>query len=228
MSSPEIRQIVAEVYTGHDLLPPQWTARQQRAFLDAEAARLSHQVAELAAGLSAHAIEQWTARAGHHPDVMTKVGLINTAAMQAKEIVLTRELYDLIPPTPEDLDDTPSVPPDRSELAWNRRWTHTTSARPAAPNRSKPRRSGFSKPCSATPLHRGPASTSTQWGWPGPPFSSGACPAATLRHRSPGCRQRRAASSSRFSPTGPAALAAARPACRRADTGRHRPIVIGY
>lgn len=125
MSSPEIRQIVAEVYTGHDLLPPQWTARQQRAFLDAEAARLSHQVAELAAGLSAHAIEQWTARAGHHPDVMTKVGLINTAAMQAKEIVLTRELYDLIPPTPEDLDDTPSVPPDRSELAWNRRWTHT-------------------------------------------------------------------------------------------------------
>lgn len=62
---------------------------------------------------------------GNHPDVMTKVGLINTATMQAKEIVLTRELYDLIPPTPEDLDDTPSVLPDRSELAWNRRWTHT-------------------------------------------------------------------------------------------------------
>ncbi|EHB44081.1 hypothetical protein MycrhDRAFT_6976 [Mycolicibacterium rhodesiae JS60] len=45
--------------------------------------------------------------------------------MQAKEIVLTRELYDLIPPPPENPDDAPSVPPDRSELAWNRRWTHT-------------------------------------------------------------------------------------------------------
>jgi hypothetical protein len=125
MSSPEIQQIVAQVYTAYGLLPSAWTPDHQRALLNAEAARLSRQVAELAADLSAHAIADWTARAGHHPDMMTKVGLLNTATMQAKEIVLTRELYDLIPPTPEDLDDTPSVPPDRSELAWNRRWTHT-------------------------------------------------------------------------------------------------------
>jgi hypothetical protein len=125
MSSPEIHQLVAQVYTGYDLLPSTWLPRQQRAFLAAEATRLSRQVAELAADLSEHAIGDWTARAGRHPDVLTKVGLINTAAMQAKEIVLTRELYDLIPPTPEDLDDTPSVPPDRSALAWDRRWTHT-------------------------------------------------------------------------------------------------------
>ncbi|EHB44042.1 conserved hypothetical protein [uncultured Mycobacterium sp.] len=125
MSSPEIQQIVAQVYTDYDLLPSVWPPRRQRAFLDAEAARLSRQVAELAADLSEHAIADWTARAGHHPDMMTKVGLLNTATMQAKEIVLTRELYDLIPLTPEDLDDAPSVPPDRSELAWDRRWTRT-------------------------------------------------------------------------------------------------------
>lgn len=125
MSSPEIHQLVAQVYTGYDLLPSAWLPRQQRAFLAAEATRLSRQVAELAADLSEHAIGDWTARTGDHPDVLTKVSLINTAAMQAKEIVLTRELYDLIPPTPEDPDDAPSVPPDRSELAWDRRWTHT-------------------------------------------------------------------------------------------------------
>jgi len=125
MSSPEIQQIVAQVYTGYDLLPPAWTPRQQHAFLTAEATRLSRQVAELAADLTEHAIGNWTARAGQHPDVMTKVGLINTATLQAKEIVLTRELYDLIPPTPEDFDGLPWVPPDRSELAWDRRWTHT-------------------------------------------------------------------------------------------------------
>lgn len=123
------------MYTNHDLLPPEWTPRQQREFLDAEAARLSRQVAELAADLSEHAIGESTIRAGRHPDVMTKVGLINTATVQAKEIVLARELYELIPPT-EDLDDTAQVLPDRSELAWDRRWTHTQYRPNQPPSRS--------------------------------------------------------------------------------------------
>lgn len=124
MSSPEIRQIVTETYTRHGLLPTHWTPQQRREFLDQEAARLSRQVAELAAELSANLIQEWITRTGDHPDVLTKVGLINNATLQCKDIVLSQGLYELIP------DDEPkAVPPptmpDRSQVPWDRRWTHT-------------------------------------------------------------------------------------------------------
>jgi hypothetical protein len=126
VTSPEIWQIVTAVYTNHDLLAPEWTPQQRRDFLDREAARLSRQVAELAAELSEQAIQDWISRTGDHPDVMTKVGLVNNATLQAKEVVLTQELYELIPPPPEqDLDESPAPIPDRSEVPWDRRWTHT-------------------------------------------------------------------------------------------------------
>jgi hypothetical protein len=125
VTSPEIQQIVTEVYTSHDLLPSEWTPPQRQDFLDREAARLSRQVADLAADLSEQAIQDWIARSGDHPDVMTKVGLVNNATLQAKEIVLSQGLYELIPPPPqEDLPSDPPIP-DRSEVPWNRRWTHT-------------------------------------------------------------------------------------------------------
>jgi hypothetical protein len=125
VTSPEIQQIVTEVYTSHDLLPSEWTPQRQRDFLDREAARLSRQVAELAADLGEQAIQEWINRTGDHPDVMTKVGLVNNATLQAKEIVLSQGLYELIPPPPEeDLEFSPPMP-DRSEVLWDRRWTHT-------------------------------------------------------------------------------------------------------
>ncbi|MDT5053440.1 MAG: hypothetical protein QOF66_1806 [Mycobacterium sp.] len=125
LTSPEIQQIVTEVYTSHDLLPSEWTPQRQRDFLDQEAARLSRQVAELAAELSEEAIQEWISRTGDHPDVMTKVGLVNNATLRAKEIVLSEGLYELIPPPPEeDLDESPPMP-DRSAVPWDRRWTHT-------------------------------------------------------------------------------------------------------
>jgi hypothetical protein len=125
VTSPEIQQIVTEVYTSHNLLPSDWTPQRQRDFLDQEAARLSRQVAELAAELSEEAIQEWISRTGDHPDVMTKVGLVNNATLRAKEIVLSEGLYELIPPPPaEDLDESPPMP-DRSEVPWDRRWTHT-------------------------------------------------------------------------------------------------------
>jgi hypothetical protein len=125
VTSPEIQQIVTEVYTSHNLLPSEWTPQRQRDFLDQEAARLSRQVAELAAELSEEAIQEWISRTGDHPDVMTKVGLVNNATLRAKEIVLSEGLYELIPPPPaEDLDESPPMP-DRSEVPWDRRWTHT-------------------------------------------------------------------------------------------------------
>jgi hypothetical protein len=82
-------------------------------------------VAELAADLSEQAIQDWISRTGDHPDVITKVGLVNNATLQAKEVVLTQELYELIPPPPDqDLESLPPMP-DRREVPWDRRWTHT-------------------------------------------------------------------------------------------------------
>jgi hypothetical protein len=124
MSSPEIQQTVTEVYAGHGLLPRQWTPQQRRDFLDQEAARLSRQVAESAAELGEQAVQEWMTSHGDHPDYLTRVGLLNTATASAKEIVLAQQLYGLIPPPLEHLDEAVAMP-DRSELAWDRRWTHT-------------------------------------------------------------------------------------------------------
>jgi hypothetical protein len=126
VTSPEIQQIVTEVYTSHDLLPSEWTTQRQRDFLDREATRLSRQVAEVAADLSEQAIQEWISRTGDHPDVMTKAGLVNNATLQAKDVVLNQELYELIPPPSEqDLDERLPPMPERSEVPWDRRWTHT-------------------------------------------------------------------------------------------------------
>ncbi len=124
MTSPEIARIVAQVYTDHLSLPPEWTPAQRQGFLDKTAATLSRQVAELAAELGEQAVEEWTSEHGAHPDYLTKVGLLNTATASAKEIVLTNQLYELIPPPPEPQDQTVEQPRDRT-LPWTQRWTRT-------------------------------------------------------------------------------------------------------
>ncbi|MGH3970643.1 MAG: hypothetical protein ACRDTV_21635, partial [Mycobacterium sp.] len=92
----------------------------------AKASRLSYLAAELAADLEAQAVGEWTRTHGQHPDYLTKVGLVNTARSQAMELVLTKELYEQIPPE----DDPPSSlwgedqpAPDRSQVSWDQRWT---------------------------------------------------------------------------------------------------------
>jgi hypothetical protein len=50
---------------------------------------------------------------------------VNNATLQAKEVVLSQELYELIPPPPEDLVEQDPPMPDRSTVPWDRRWTHT-------------------------------------------------------------------------------------------------------
>ena len=45
VSSPEIRQIVQDVYSQHLALPPEWTPEQSATFLEDEAARISQQIA---------------------------------------------------------------------------------------------------------------------------------------------------------------------------------------
>lgn len=124
MTSPEIAQIVAQVYTHHLTLPSDWTPAQRQGFLDKTAATLSRQIAELAAELGEQAVAEWTTEHGQHPDYLTKVGLLNTATASAKEIVLNDQLYELIPPPP-DRQNPETDPPQDQALAWTQRWTRT-------------------------------------------------------------------------------------------------------
>ncbi len=124
--SPELAQIVTEVYTNHDLLPPEWKPQQRQDFLHREAARLSRQVAELAADMAEQAVQDWIIHHGDHPDYLTKAGLVNNATHQAKELVLSQELYELIPPPQDDpLEDSSTELPDRRQVSWDQRWTRT-------------------------------------------------------------------------------------------------------
>lgn len=126
VTSPEIRQIVADMYTHHLELPSEWTPARREEFIEAEAARISRQVAEVAAEMGERAIADWKASRGDHPDYMTKVGLLNTAAASAKEMVLSQELYELIPEPPEEQMLEQSAPvPDRSQVPWDQRWTRS-------------------------------------------------------------------------------------------------------
>ncbi len=125
-ASVEIAQLVTEVYTNHDLLPPEWTPLQRREFLHREAARLSRQVAELAADMTERAVQDWISRTGDHPDYLTKIGLVNTATGQAQDLVLSQGLYELIPlPQDDSLEDSSAKLPDRSRVPWHQRWTRT-------------------------------------------------------------------------------------------------------
>jgi len=127
VTSPEIRQIVAQVYSGSLQLPPEWDQTRRAEFIETEAAKISYQVAELAAEMGAQAVGEWTRTQGAHPDYLTKVGLLNTARAQAMEIVLNQELYEQIPTEddePTDLWGEQDQPlPDRSQVPWDQRWT---------------------------------------------------------------------------------------------------------
>jgi hypothetical protein len=127
VSSPEIRQIVQDVYSQHLALPPQWTPQQSATFIEDEAARISQQIAQLADQMGAQSVAEWTQRTGEHPDYLTKVGLLNTAMAAAREIVLNNELYELISEPQDPSGETTETPPslDRSHVPWDQRWTRT-------------------------------------------------------------------------------------------------------
>lgn len=127
VTSPEIRDIVDNIYQQHLPLLPQWTPQQQDRFLEAEAARISRQVAELAAQMGEQAVRNWQTEHGQHPDYLTKVGLLNTTRAQAMEIVLNQELYEKIPQDDESSEPPTSqtTPQDHLQVPWQQRWTNT-------------------------------------------------------------------------------------------------------
>ena len=127
VTSPEIREIVDNIYDEHLTLPTQWTPQQRDQFLEAEASRISRQVAELAAQMGEQAVRQWQTEHGQHPDYLTKVGLLNTTRAQAMEIVLSQELYEKIPQNDEssELPASQTMLQDRLQVPWQQRWTHS-------------------------------------------------------------------------------------------------------
>ncbi|WP_244193491.1 hypothetical protein [Mycobacterium nebraskense] len=127
VTSPEILQIVTQVYEQRLGLPSEWSPAQRHAFIAAEADKISYRVAELAAELEAQAVGEWTASRGQHPDYLTKVGLVNTARSQAMEIVLNEDLYEQLPAEedpPSSLWGEDQPTPDRSQVTWDQRWTN--------------------------------------------------------------------------------------------------------
>jgi hypothetical protein len=127
VTSPEIREIVDSVYDHYLPLPTEWTPQQREEFLEAQAARISRQVAELSAAMGEQAISAWKRQNGQPPDYMTQTGLLNTARSQAMEIVLTNELYEQIPPENDPQDNHEPLPPTapRTPVPWEQRWTNT-------------------------------------------------------------------------------------------------------
>ncbi|MDN5751133.1 MAG: hypothetical protein L0I76_23315 [Pseudonocardia sp.] len=112
--SSTIRNDVDQVYREYVELPREWSAEQRSVFVDRETARLSLLAAELAAQRSDAAIAAWTERMGREPDYMTTVGLINNAAWQGREQVLSQELYALIRtgPGPAESEQDPTTTED--------------------------------------------------------------------------------------------------------------------
>jgi hypothetical protein len=126
--SREFLTILNEVYPRYLQLPPEWTDQEQHRYLVQEAERLSRMVAELADQLAEQSVTQWTRSHGHHPDYLTKVGLISTARMAAREQILNRELYEQIPSSADETDEARDAIREepaqaRDEIPWDRRWT---------------------------------------------------------------------------------------------------------
>ena len=123
--SSEFLTVLNEVYPRYLQLPPQWSVQEQREHLERESQRLSRMVGDLADQLGEQAVAEWTRSHGRHPDYLTKVGLLTTARLSAREQILNSELYEQIPvESDEDLDVIPAEPvADRDGVPWDRRWT---------------------------------------------------------------------------------------------------------
>jgi len=129
--SEEIRRIVQQVWTEHIGIPQEWSPEQTSTFLAGEAERMTNQINVMAAEQQEVAIVEWRGRHdGQVPDTMTHLGLIQAARLQCQEIVLSQELYELVPVAEEDRDLTPleqQAANERFEDAEAREWAAAQS-----------------------------------------------------------------------------------------------------
>ena len=137
--SSEIRLILEQTYRDHIGVPTDWTPEQTRVFFDFEAARLGRLIAATSAQLQDQAISDATIRTGQPPDYLTTVGLINQAKSQARELILTQELYEQIPDPveiPDDLSsETNPIDESPSRIDWDNpnRWKTLYRSEPTSP-----------------------------------------------------------------------------------------------
>jgi len=103
--SAAVREIVANVWTEHIGVDPDWTPQQTEAFFDEESRRLSVRINAMAAEQAMVNVAAWKTEHGRDPDYLTHVGLINNARLQVQEIVLSQELYELVPSEEEDTEE---------------------------------------------------------------------------------------------------------------------------
>jgi len=129
--SEEISQIVTRVWTEHIGIPQEWSPEQTATFLAGEAERMTNQITVMSAEAQEVAIADWRARHdGQVPDAMTHIGLIQAARLQCQEIVLSQELYEMVPVAEEDRELTPLVQQaanERFEEAEEREWAAAQS-----------------------------------------------------------------------------------------------------
>jgi len=96
-----------------------------------EAERMTNQITVMSAGAQEVAIADWRARHdGQVPDAMTHIGLIQAARAQCQEIVLSQELYEMVPVVEEDRELTPreqQAANERFEEAEEREWAAAQS-----------------------------------------------------------------------------------------------------
>ena len=129
--SEEISQIVTRVWTEHIGIPEEWSPEQTATFLRGEAERMTNQITVMSAEAQEVAIADWRARHdGQVPDAMTHIGLIQSARLQCQEIVLSQELYEMVPVAEEDRELTPleqQAANERFEEAEEREWAAAQS-----------------------------------------------------------------------------------------------------
>ena len=129
--SEEIRRIVTRVWTEHIGIPEEWSPEQTATFLAGEAERMTNQITVMSAEAQEVAIAEWRgSHDGQVPDAMTHIGLIQAARLQCQEIVLSQELYELVPVAEEDRELTPleqQAANERFEEAEEREWAAAQS-----------------------------------------------------------------------------------------------------
>jgi hypothetical protein len=130
-----IRDAVDRIYGERVPLPADWTPERRTEFVDREAARLSTLAEQTSADRGEAAVAEWIARTGQQPDFLTKVGLLNTAALQGAEMVLAEELYAQLPPEP-DLEPDLELSAMWAEVDTSVEWGNPDRWR--TPRRSEP------------------------------------------------------------------------------------------
>ncbi|WP_330251448.1 hypothetical protein OG874_35720 [Nocardia sp. NBC_00565] len=117
--SLQLRQHIETVWTRSIGLPPDLTAEEIDRFLDRETETISALIEQGMGTAQGPTIAQWKAEHnGQEPDYPTKVALINTARLHITEQVLQQNLYEKIPPEPDDPTPQEALEIDRGPERW--------------------------------------------------------------------------------------------------------------